>query len=566
MPDTPSKSQLPAKRPRWTVPHLIKWILLILLLLLLVIQLWSGEYARLVDGVRIAWVVLVLKLLLIAVLIWLMRVQMSLKCELLEPKACASTEYDPGLGAVVIVVRGTASGGVFSSYTLSLELSGTPQSIPIHYPGSGSAGLVPVNNGELGRLDATTLIPTTGYQLILTVHGFASATRVCTSSFDVQRRLAYIDEIGDVTAQDVGAHPSDPSEALKWIKETPDDQPASVGRDVSIVGGADVFGCNRQMSEWALQYRLIDPTSDPWQADAAGTWEDIYVLPIWNTDLDHPRYYQGYNWMPIGNFVENGDLTRKWTTRTKVHWYSPRIESPQRVTDDEDWHTHSVDLNGPYTVRLRVKHDPMGAGATEEIYDAANVWIDNRTILCEITRLELTGGVPLEDCAELRLSQFVSGTSATTLDIIGRAWDPLIRDAPYPPTRPNDNFGYYNLKFQRDGGAHTTGVADWVPIVTGVTTPVPGVRQVSPPTSPDDGVLHSWDIVAALDAGHKKPGDPDQAEYPKIYREESCAYIIHLYVTDTTWINDASDHHDREDEWAVCIYNDLPKSYPEPSS
>ena len=100
------------------------------------------------------------------------------------------------------------------------------------------------------------------------------------------------------------------------------------------------------------------------------------------------------------------------------------------------------------------------------------------------------------------------------------------------------------------------GSTTWEPIVTGVTNPVPSARQVSLPAAPGDvGTLHSWDIVGALDAGPPQPGPPP---YPKLYRGERCAYLIQLYVTDTTWINDKGDHHDLDFYWPFCIENDIP--------
>lgn len=562
-----SERQRPPRRPAWSLPHLIKWIVLILLVVLLLFQLASGEYVRLAEASWTAWVVFSLKLLLIAVVVWLMRAQMSLMCEILEPKGCASLQYDAASGSAVIVVRGSAGGGIFTSYTLSLELSGTPLAVAVDYPSGGSVGSVAVTNGELGRLHAGTLEPTTGYTVILTVHGAGGATKVCTASFDLQERVAYIEAIGEVPAQTVGVHPSDPGEPLKWIKETPGmptppaDPAASVGGYLSVVGGADVFGCDRQMSEWALQHRLIPAGADPWQADAAGPWQDIRVIPIWDTDPNHPRRRLGCCPSLLPNFVLNGDLTREWKSRNVLISVFPQIHAMQRVTVPEDWDTKAgADLNGPYTVRLRVRHDQMaGGGPIEEIHEAVNVWIDNHKVLCGITGLAISGSAPLDGCEQLRLSQLLSGSTANTLDIVGQAWDPLILDPPYPADRPNDNFGHYDLHFKRDGGSPL------MPIATGVANPVPSIRQATPIAATNVGVLHSWDIVAALDAGNKPAVSPvPVAPYPKIWRGDSCAYEIRLYVTDTTVINDKADTHDAEDWWPFCIENDLPESWPAP--
>ena len=561
--DDPTK-QTAATR-RWNIVHLIKWIILILLLLLLLAEIGSGEFSQIQEKGFLPWLILIIKLILIAIVLWLMRLQRHVFCEITEPKNCATLEYDAATDSAVVVVRGTASGSVFSSYTLALELSGTPQAITIDYPGGGASGVVAVVNGELGRMHVDTLEPTTGYKVILTVHGAGGATSTCTSLFDLQEKIVYVEKIGKVLAQVVGAHPSDPTEPLRLAKDTPGaptlpaDPENSVGGTISIEGGADVFGCDRQMNEWALQYQVVAFGSDPHQADGAGPWTDIKVLPIFNTDAVHPRRYSflGINFLP--NFVINGDLTRRWATRQILQTLFPPTFQPRRVTESEDWATAAAAaLNGRYTVRLRVKHDVMlGGGPIEELYDAVTAWIDNRQILGQITGLAIAGGAALDACDELKLSQFVVGGSKVSMNITGRAWDPIILDSYLPHTdAPNDNFGHYNLTFKKDGGA------TYVNIVTNQTTPVPPDRQVALPAAPGDvGTLAGWDIVGALDAG--PPAGPP-APYPKIYRGDRCAYLIRLYVTDTTHVSDKGDTHDIDFYWPFCIENDLSPSAPFP--
>ena len=49
------------------------------------------------------------------------------------------------------------------------------------------------------------------------------------------------------------------------------------------------------------------------------------------------------------------------------------------------------------------------------------------------------------------------------------------------------------------------------------------------------------------------PPDP----YPKIYRGQRCAYLIELYVQDTTRRGDTGTPHYIYDYWPFCIMNDL---------
>jgi hypothetical protein len=86
-----------------------------------------------------------------------------------------------------------------------------------------------------------------------------------------------------------------------------------------------------------------------------------------------------------------------------------------------------------------------------------------------------------------------------------------------------------------------------------VTSRVPA-SFTSPPGDVD--VLLAWDIVTALDGG-PAPTPYVPAPYPKIYRGERCAYVIRLYATDTTLLNDSSDTHDGERFFPFCIQNDL---------
>lgn len=72
------EQQLVAKR--WDIPHLVKWILLILLFGLLAAEIRAGEFNNLAEGFSsCVWLILLLKVLLIIGLILLMKIQRSLK-------------------------------------------------------------------------------------------------------------------------------------------------------------------------------------------------------------------------------------------------------------------------------------------------------------------------------------------------------------------------------------------------------------------------------------------------------------------------------------------------------
>ena len=112
------------------------------------------------------------------------------------------------------------------------------------------------------------------------------------------------------------------------------------------------------------------------------------------------------------------------------------------------------------------------------------------------------------------------------------------------------------LNFQKDGSGGLVGI-------TTSTSRVPATLQETPLAAPpaDIGVLANWDIVGALDAG--PPAGPP-APYPKIYRGERCAYLIHLVVTDTTPRGDGGPVHAAEHYFPFCIMNDIPDKVPFP--
>ena len=105
----------------------------------------------------------------------------------------------------------------------------------------------------------------------------------------------------------------------------------------------------------------------------------------------------------------------------------------------------SPPLNGRYVILLEAR-DRMELGGTYPGDFAAKqqvvVWIDNKQVVADLTAI---GGIA--GCGDLLLSDFVG----TTAEVRGIAWDPPI-DPTAPQQAPNDNFGSYNLGFQKNGG------------------------------------------------------------------------------------------------------------------
>ncbi|MGB9178957.1 MAG: hypothetical protein WCB68_06865 [Pyrinomonadaceae bacterium] len=586
------------KRTTWDIPGCIKYILLLFLLALLAGEIAAGEFREFPRLYWLYWFILLIKLALIIGLIILIWIQRQLFCDITSPIGCAIKEYDATLHKWIIRVQGTASGAAFGSYVLNITRGGMPYPMPVIYPGGGSSGTVPVVGGDLGILDVTGIDPD-AFRVTLTVNpsGWGSA-RTCWQEFEILLKTVSITSIGGVTAQVIGPHPDHPSEALKEVKLLPDPPPASppvinpeasIGEGVSVWGTADYDGCGRQMSEYVLQYKEL-PSTHPhtWRQDDAGPWTDINLaLPF--GDATHPRTYDSI-WGTIKNVVQTPNfLTRQWVNEPVLQGFDASfnpIYDPKWVTESLAWSTgtegSAASLNGRFTVRVRVRHQPLippSDPTPPELYDAATVWIDNRRIEGRITGMGVTGGVGFGECDELSLSQFISPSpfgspppagpfTKVNADIKGRAWDPVILDSyveplPAPHTiEPNDNFGSYTLQFKRDGNVA------FLPITTSGTR-VPNVLQEAPltalieplpPSPPDTGVLHSWNIVKALDAGPRLAGSPAVAPDHKIYRGERCAYLIVLEVVDTTHVGDAGNPHYIRHDWPFCIMNDIPDS------
>jgi hypothetical protein len=483
------------------------------------------------------------------------------------PPTCVNVAPTAACSLAGVTIVGSAGGAGFASYRIEYKPVGSAvwSQAGVFYPDCSPASATPdhVTPRFAEPLAFLTNLEPDEYEVRLTVNATGGLCFAFTT-FSLFRAPVVIDKIGQVDARVVGLHPADPTELLKLVKlgAAATDPETSVGGLISVVGSADFWGCGREMTEYILQYlgapcglgatpqgpppappSPAPPCADPPQQDAAAGWIQVKPpLPFSSIDPDYPRWY--WCWPTnLPNFVLNGKLTRIWINDICLLTIFPATYHNVRRTAESPWDTRL--LNGRYTVRLRLQHQPLGGGVIQELYDAATVWLDNRDIQVKITGMAITGGGSLDPCEELSLSQF----SGTTADINGRAWDPLILDTEPSWLKPNDNFDLYRLRFRKDGGAY-------IPITTG-TSRVPNELPALPAPPNDVGVLTAWDIIGALDAG-PAPTPYVPPPYPKIYRGERCAYLLHLYATDTTRLSDTGDTHDGDDTWPFCIVNDLP--------
>jgi hypothetical protein len=91
---------------------------------------------------------------------------------------------------------------------------------------------------------------------------------------------------------------------------------------------------------------------------------------------------------------------------------------------------------------------------------------------------------------------------------------------------------------------------------------VPNLWQATPPNPlTQSATLASWDIVTALDGGAAPdPNFPCVPANPwQLPRGCRCAYVIELFVNDTTWVTDGGENHDTGPIlFAINIINDIP--------
>ncbi len=566
----------PARRTIRDVPGCIKYIILLFLLILLFGEYYAGEYRGFPDVSQIVWLIIFIKLLLILLLIILIWVQRKLNCDLTAPVGCTNVEYDSANDMWFIRVKGTASGTVFGNYTLAVERPpGTPYPATIIYPGGGGSGTAIVNNGELGRIDVTSVEPAP-MRVILTVNpAGAGSPCVHTSDFDWANRTTSIAAIGAVAARWVGGVKLITGPAIP----APPGPPVSVGGGITADGTADYTGCGREMVEYALDRKIVNVGESPWPGTNPGPWTNI-LSPLPFGDPAHPRtflYLEGASPATHYNTVRSlGKLTRIWSIGDFLMPPPPPPENtaPRAFTQPVGWDTRGEGLNGRYTVRLTVKHQLIGGPPPPiELYDTATVWIDNRDIEGRIWNLGIVGGGPIGVCDEILMSQFITPTplgspppggpfTVNLAAINGRAWDPVILNSYLLPgpvaDEPNDNFDKYKLDFKKNGDVL------WVDINESGTR-APNILQELPlaPLPANLALLASWDIVAALDAG---PPQAAPAPYPKIYRGERCAYLIRLQAWDKTKLGDSGTVHYVQHDFPFCIMNDLPVNLklPEP--
>ncbi len=519
------------KRPIRNLPHLIKYILLLFLLLLLAAEFVGGEFGRFGP---LAGFILILKLILIFLLILLIWLQKGLVCEITKPTGCTEEEVDPTTGLFVKVI-GTATGAAFGHYVLEVKKGAItyPASIVTYPPGGGG---VPVVNGELGRINTTSLSDAT-YTITLTVYPTGlGAPKSCSITFDLLKVAVYMSRVGTVQAVSMLPAPNNPNpfDPLAELRLAPAFSLVAVGGVISIEGAAYIYECaNRRIKKYGIRYvHVTTPGTEPTQPNKDDPIPVAFATLIPPLPLEYVTadYYQP--WTRVG--IAPRHLINSWSSFTLFGTTYYKLNPTK-------WNSAAAG-SGRFSLLLTAE-DTAG----HLYHDIQHIWLDNKAILGKIVKFQrLVRGVwnDIPPCTDLLLS-------FGTIRILGLAWDPVIDEAWWPPAAPNDNFGYYRLDFWKQfGGAF--------PLTANIATRVPTLPALPPvpvPTNADAGELAQWDLTT-LDAG-PSPSPYVPPPDPKVYRGESCTYNLQLFVTDTAVVNDAGTTHYVYHLVPVKIINDL---------
>ena len=527
-----SQRQAKQQRPRHVqdVPGCIKYIILLFLLLLLAGEIASGEFRRFPDWSSITWIIVLLKLLLIALVLSLIKVQRNLRCQITDPTGCVEESVDTVAGKLFVTVKGSAGGIVFGHYTLEIN-SSNPYSVT--YPGGASSGTAPVTNGELGKIDTTSL-DGGNYTISLRVYPIGAGTpKICTRAFSLIKILVYMKRVGNVAAMIPPANPNFYDETAELRTGAGDI--VSVGGNITIKGAAKIYGCiDRKIKRYDIRYKKVTaPGGEPAQpaTDAPPpAWTVIPPLPL---EYTLPAQYAW--WTEIGPAQ---DLINTWATVTI-------FGSTYYYLSATNWGSSD---SGRFSL-LEVAEDTAG----HHYFDIQHIWLDNFPIIAEIVKfqrkienpspppLDLWADIPA--CTDLLLS-------FGTIRVVGLAWDPVIDTAWWPPVSPNNNFGHYELGFWKQFSPVQSSLAN----STNRVPALPALPPVPTPTVADAAELALWDLTQ-LDAGAAIPSPV--APENKIPRGGSCTYTLQLFVTDTTAVNDGGTTHHLYRQVPVKIINDL---------
>lgn len=487
-----------------------------------------------------------------------------LTCELTDPQGCVAETASPALGAYTVEIRGTASGGTFNQYILEwstddITYNATDFIYPPLPPGNPGPGNAPVFNGVLADFNTTYKDPGL-YYIRMTVVSNTQAKQPCKIQFQLFKKDVRILGVDNYFNLDPGW--ADP--AAKFVENVPAlcSRPASVspvsfGECLSVQGGAWVGGCSSaKIKQYFLHYK------PGFESDCnSGGWTQF-----WQVDFTTPGQYRDIN-MRKGT----DDLTANWGPDcfipSLVNLCSilpPQKSDPNSLLYPACWPSNigGCQLNGLYTFRLTV------VDTNNVTYcDTQSLWIDNK-YPCGTIRID---AVP--KCADLLISQFAHPPDCSNpwpLPLSGIAFDPLIDEFALP-NRPNNNFDYYYVEVEKQGGP-TLQIPIPGPDFNPMSPCFYGTSTVGDPldhcaTAPcDPNNLNPGAVFGTLAKFDLRTIDPICSKQVKwgpinplftVPRGECCVFIFKVWVYDRTFRGGAQHTIGGYGDWPVKICNDL---------
>jgi hypothetical protein len=470
-----------------------------------------------------------------------------LTCALTGPDGCIAEEVNTSIPALVVPITGTAAGAGFTHYVLewskdNITWHASDFVYPPVPPGATTQGTLPVVGSLLAYLNTTVLDPGT-YFVRMTVSGTANATTTCSIIFSVFKKDVRILGVAGNTSLD--APWTDP--AARLVDSVPalctrlagTFEASFGGGCLQILGSAFVGGCDAvQIKGYTLD------TKPGFEIDCATSgWSNI-----WAVDFTTPAQLQ-----EINARTDTSVLTAVWGPECLVPVPFPPyclLTDPTGRLYPSSWSsvTTGCQLSGLYTLRLTVTDSMAGTYC-----DTQRVWFDNKPITAVIQ----IDAVP--KCADLFISQFALPPDCSVpwkLPVSGIAYDEYI-DESLPLSRPNDNFDYYVVSIEKQGGPSM-----YIPVPGPGGSCYYGTSRVGDPgmrcgtwiADPTPGLLATFDLRAI---------DPlCQAQLPYVVpdgfatkRGECCVYIFHLTVYDRT--SRPCGNNYATSDWPVKICNDL---------
>ena len=475
-----------------------------------------------------------------------------LTCALTGPEGCVAEEVNASIPALVGPIIGTAAGAGFTHYVLewspdNLNWHASDFVYPPVPPGNTVQGNLPVVGALLAYLN-TTLLNAGTYFVRMTVFGAGNATSKCGPIiFSVFKKDVRILGVDGNTALD--APWSDPAARLLDNVPALCARPAGTyeasfgGSCLQVLGSAFVGGCdNRHIQRYTLAYK------PGYETDCSTPGWTAFPIPLGEVDFTTAAQLRAINMR-----TDTSVLTAIWGADCLVPVPFPPwclLNDPQGRLYPSAWNTlvGGCQLSGLYTIRLVVE-DNMGG----TYCDTQRVWLDNKPI----TALIQINAVP--KCADLFVSQFAKPPDCSvpwSLPVSGIAYDEYI-DETLPLTRPNDNFDYYVVSVEKQGGPSIA-----IPVPGPGGTCFYGTSRVGDPGT-RCGVPTVAQVIATLTLFDLRAIDPTcKAMVPyavpdafTLARGECCVYIFHLYVQDRTARPCGVSYATAD--WPVKICNDL---------